>query len=242
MTKRAALPMLFSLFFLLIFSQPLSAAPEALADLAEDFIPVTEDFDGAHMMVFGALTSAKSDIVVVFEGPPAKALIRAKVKKLGIWVNDEPQLIEPVPSFYAVLSSRPLTDMMKPEALTLRGLGLNSLPLDSVAGQGLLKNRLAKGLYLEMPDGVKIRDKKLFRADINLPPNVPVGAYKATIYEIKNGVITASRVTTFKIAPIGLASMIRNLSVRQPALYAALAIALVLLIGGFAATLFRKAT
>lgn len=238
MIKRLAF---FALFFFL-FAQPTWAEPEVAADLAEDFIPVTESFDGAHVMVFGALLSAKSDIVVVLEGPAAKASIRAKIKKFGIWVNDEPQTIEAIPSFYAVLSSRPLTKILKPEVMAMRGLGFQALPLDSVAGQGFLQNRLAKGLYVEIPDGVKIRDKKLFRADFDLPPNVPIGDYKTTIYEIKNGSVSASRTTTFKIEPIGTASTIRNLSMQRPALYAALAIALVLLIGGLAAYLFRKAT
>ncbi len=238
MIKRLAL----LAFFFLVLVQPVWAETEAAADLAEDFIPVTESFDGAHVMVFGALISAKSNIVVVLEGPPAKASIRAKIKKVGIWINDEPQTIEPVPSFYAVLSSQPLVKLMTPKALSRRGIGLQALPLDSVAGQGFLQNRLAQGLYLEMPEGVKIRDKKLFRADFNLPPNVPLGAYKTTIYEIKNGAVSASRTTTFKIAPIGMASMIKNLSMQHPALYAAAAIFLVLSIGGLAAYLFRKET
>jgi uncharacterized protein (TIGR02186 family) len=190
---------------LLLNALPIARAePEAVVDLAEDFIPVTEDFDGARMTVFGALRSTKSDIVVVFEGPPAKAMVRAKIKQLGIWVNDGSQRLEPVPSFYAALSSRPLDALMKPEALKALGVGLNALPLDGLAGEGFKQSRTLKGLYLEKGDGVKIRDRKLFRADIQLPPNVPVGTYRATIYEIKNGAVAASRETSFKIEPIGI--------------------------------------
>lgn len=241
--------LLLSLFLLMLCGGlfPVAAAepapePEAVVDLAEDFIPVTEDFDGARMTVFGALRSAKSDIIVVFEGPPAKAMVRAKVKQMGIWINGEPENLEPVPSFYAVLSSAPLATLMKPESLKELKLGLNALSLDGAAGEGLKENRKIKGLYLELEGAVKIRDKKLFRADIHLPPNVPVRTYKAAIYEVKKGDIVARRETTFKVQPIGMTSAIRNLSVQRPALYAALAIALVLLIGGTGAYVFRKAS
>ncbi len=226
---------------LFVLAGPVCAEPEAVADLAEDFIPVTQDFDGARMTVFGALRSTKSDIVVVFEGPPARALVRQKVKQHGIWINGESQTLEPVASFYAVLSSRPLAKLMKPGTLKELGLGLDALPLEGEAGAGFKLTRQAKGLYLELGEAVKIRDKKLFRADIRLPPNVPVGEYKATIYEVRGGTVSASREATFKIQPIGMASMIRRLAAESPALYAALAIFLVLLIGGGASHLFRKA-
>ncbi|HAX91819.1 MAG TPA: hypothetical protein DCY07_06390 [Rhodospirillaceae bacterium] len=245
--RMRSLAMTIGLYLLVLLAAPFAssvahAEPEAVVDLAEDFIPVTEDFDGARMTVFGALRSSKSDIIVVFEGPPAKALIRAKIKQYGIWVNDNPQTLEPVPSFYAVLSSQPLNKLMKPDALEKLALGLNALSLNGAAGEGLKLDRAAKGLYIELPAAVKIRDKKLFRADIYLPPNVPVGTYKAMIYEVRGGAVAASRETSFKIEPIGMASMIRRLAVEHPILYAALAIILVLLIGGVSAHLFRKAS
>lgn len=213
---------------------------EATVDLAEDFVPVTEDFDGAHMMVFGALQSTKSDIVVVFQGPAAKALVRAKVRQMGIWINGEPETLEPVTSFYAVLSSQPLDKIVSEETRKELGLGINTLKLDGKAGEGFLQNRVSKGLYVELEGAVKIRDKKLFRADINLPPNVPVGEYTAMIYEIQKGVVKAKRATTFKVAQVGIGSSIKNMANNRPFLYALMSIGLVLVVGGSAAYGFRR--
>jgi len=236
----------FSRFFLglsvlfLVMGGHARAEAEAVADLSEDFIPVTEDFDGARVTVFGALRSSKSDVVVTFEGMPARAAVRSKVKKLGVWINDAPLFLEPVPSFYALLSSRPMVEILKRDKAMEAGIGLFSPLFDQPAGRGLIDNRRAKGLYTEVPDGVKIRDKKLFRADLYLPPNIPVGTYQATVYEIKNGAIVASRVAPVKVAPVGIASAIRNLAANHASFYAALCVALMLLVGGAQAYLFRR--
>lgn len=233
---------LFALFlFLLLFAFDAKAQTEAVVDLAEDFIPVTQDFDGAHMTVFGALLSSKSDIVVVFEGPPAKALVRAKIKQMGIWVNGDPETLEPVPSYYAVLSSRPLSEIADAKLIEELGLGVDMLSLGAgKAVEGLKQNRKERGLYIELGQGVKIKDKKLFRADLRLPPNVPIGNYKATIYEIQKGAVKASRTTSFKIAQVGIGSTLKNLATENPAIYAMMSIVLVLSIGGIAAFAFRR--
>lgn len=225
---------------LLLLSMPANAESEAVADIAEDFIPVTQDFDGAHMTVFGALQSKRSDIVVVFEGPPAKALVRAKEKQFGIWVNGEAETLEPVTSFYAVLTSKPLKEVAEEAELTKLGIGLKSMNLDGNAAKGFMDSRIIKGLYYEYENSIKIRDNRLFRADVILPPNVPVGSYKAKIFEFQKGNLKASRETSFKIAQVGLGSQIRRLALQSPALYATLSILLVLLIGGTAAHAFRK--
>lgn len=214
--------------------------PEAVADLTEDFIPITEDFDGARMTVFGALLSVGSDIVVVIEGPEAKAQIREKVKQMGIWINGDPQEIAPVKSFYAVLSSRPLKEIAPAETLKKLELGLDTLSLDEGVARGLRENREKKGLYFELGDGVKIRDKKLFRADIHLPPNVPVGPYHASIYEINKGTVKASRTSQFKIEQVGLGSTIKTVAQDRAILYAIVSLFLVLAVGGGGAYFFRR--
>ena len=240
MTKRVLLSL--CLFLLLSVSMPTLAQqmPEATVDLADDFVPVTGDFDGARMTVFGALQSAKSDIVVVFEGPAAKALVRAKVRQMGIWVNGEPETLEPVASYYAVLSSRPLVEILSKEAREKLGLGLDVLELKGEAGNGFKADRIKRGLYVESAGTVKVRDKKLFRADVDLPPNVPVGAYHARIYEVNGGTVKANSTTNFTVAQVGMGSFIKTLSHDHPALYALMSLSLVLGLGGSAAYLFRR--
>ncbi len=228
------------LLFCLLCPVAVQAAPEAAVDLSQDFIPVTEDFDGAHLMIFGALRRSSSDIAVVLEGPSVNAVVRPKVRRFGVWVNDEAQKISDVPSFYAVLTSAPIKDIAYQATLKRYGLSLDLLSPEGMAADGFKANRRDKGLYLQIEDGVKIRDKKLFRADIDLPPNVPVGAYKASIYEISNGGLVASRTTTFKIEQIGINGFIKQSAQNRPVIYAFACLALMLAIGWLSARLFRK--
>lgn len=221
---------------------PAVAAPEAAVDLSQDFIPVTQDFDGARLTVFGALRQAASHIVVVFEGPPATALVRPKVRKYGIWINDEAQKLENIPSFYAVLSSRPVSKITDKKTAEKLMLGVAYLPVSGTAAEGLLQNRQTKGFYYDNDQAVRIRDKKLFRVDVDLPPNVPVGEYKASIYEFAGGTLVASRNTSFKIAQTGLNGSIKNMAVAHAGLYAMLAVVMALGVGAGAAHLFRRMT
>lgn len=234
--------MIMRLLALCVFLWPLSAAaaPEAAVDLSQDFIPVTEDFDGANLMIFGALRRASSDIVIVLEGPAVKAVVRPKVRRFGVWVNEEAQTITDVPSFYAVLSSRPVAKIASRSFVQKNGFSLAGLAPQGTYAEGFRSSRVAKGLYLQIEDGVRIRDKKLFRADVKLPPNVPVGSYKASIYEISGGSVVANRSTTFKIEQIGVNGLIKQMAHRQPVLYAIMCLVLTLAIGGLAARIFRK--
>lgn len=233
----------FALYFiLLLFALPSGAAAqtEATIDLADDFVPISQDFDGANMTLFGALQSTKSDIVVTIKGPPAKALVRAKVRQMGIWVNAEPEVLESVTSYYAVLSSRPITEIAPPAFWQKLAVGYDSLNLNSKAGENFLQSRIAKGLYATYDTAVKIRDKKLFRADLRLPPNVPVGTYEATVYEIQGKAVKAQRTTHFTIAQVGTGGLVKELAHKSAILYAVLSLSLVLLFGATGAYLFRK--
>lgn len=230
-----------ALILLLVMASPALAEREALVDLAEDFVPVAQDFDGARVTVFGALQQPRSDIVAVFEGPKARSLVRPKVRQLGIWINGQPQELDNVISFYAVLTSRPLAQIGKDSLWAQLGVGIDRLDLPGQAGEGVRQDRIAKGLYTEQEGVITIRDSKLFRADIQLPPNVPVGLYTARIFEIQKGKVIASRITHFTIAQVGVGGQVKKLARTNPWSYAALSLALVLAVGSVSAYAFRRA-
>ena len=228
------------LFLFMLITFPAQAQQEALVDIAEDFVPIAEDFDGARMTLFGALQRPRSDIVIVFEGPRAQALVRPKVRQFGIWINGAPQALNDVLSFYTVLTSRPLAKIGKAALWDELGVGISMLDLPGQAGQGVLQNRIAKGLYTEQEGAITIRDRKLFRADVQLPPNVPVGLYTAHVYEIQKGEVIASRTTNFTVAQVGLGGHIKKLARNDPWAYALLSLSLVLMIGAMSAYAFNK--
>lgn len=230
------------LFFILCFllvSNPALAAGRVAASLSDDFVAVSENFSGARLTVFGALRGA-SDIALVIEGPSADALVRTKKKVMGIWVNGEPTVLEGVPSFYAVATSRPVLEMVSESMAVKYNLGTDRILPDTDAAKGFLAVKKQQNLYQDLPDGVRIMEWKLFRVDVNLPANVPIGEYKAHIYEFINGHFFASRTSPLKVGQVGTGAQLNEMAHNEPYLYAFFALVLSLGIGGGAAYLFRK--
>lgn len=215
------------------------AAGRIAAALSDDFVAVSEGFSGARLTVFGALRGA-SDIALVIEGPSADALVRTKKNFFGIWVNGPPTVLKKVPSFYAVATSRPIEDMISPSMAKKYNLGAKYVLPDEEISKGFLEVKTEQKLYQYIPKGVRIMEWKLFRVDVNLPANVPIGEYKAHIYEFINGHFFASRTSPLKVGQVGTGAQLNSLAHDQPYLYAFLALVMSLGIGGGAAYLFRK--
>lgn len=230
------------LFFCLLMACPAAQAAKKVvaANLTENFVGVSESFHGAKLTVFGVLKN-KADAIVVIEGPSAEAKVRAKTKQYGIWVNGEPETIGPVPSFYAVVSSKPIDQIVDAKTALEYGLDIDHLALaETPVGAGYVAVKKAKELFQYQADGVKILESNLFRADIFLPRSVPIGTFRAHIYEFTSGKLSAMRDETFYVAQVGLNASISKMARTQAPLYALLALVLSLGIGGGAAMLFRR--
>lgn len=232
---------LLSLFFvMLLMAVPAQADTNVVADLSEDFVGVKEGFNGARLTVFGVLKS-KADVAIVLEGPPETSSVRMKARNYGLWMNGEPRIIAPMPSFYAVLSSRPIGKIVKEKIAQRYALTPEFLPFGKTPhGGGLVSVKEAQKLYQFDPQGVKIMGNKLFRADIQLPANVPIGNFKAHIYEFANNELLASRTETLKVAQVGINDRISSLAHERPGLYAILCLFLSITVGGSVTYIFRK--
>lgn len=233
-----------ALLFVMIFmvASPAMAQKEknVVADLSEDFVGVKEGFNGARLTVFGVLKS-QGDVAIVLEGPPQEVRVRMKDRKYGIWMNGEPRVIGPVPSFYAVISSRPIDKIVQAKISERYALEAAYLPFGRTPhGGGLVEAKAVQKLYQFDPQGVKILGNKLFRADIQLPANVPIGTFKAHIYEFAGKKLLASRTETLKVAQVGINDRISRMAHEQPGLYAALCLILSIGMGGIVAYLFRR--
>ena len=224
-------------FFLI--AMPVQAGRKVVADLSDDFVAVSEGFSGARITVFGALRGA-SDIALVIEGPAADAHVRAKKKVLGIWVNGGATVLKDVPAFYAVATSRPIEEMVSKSMAKKYKLGTDEILPDTKEAKGFLAVKKEQNLYQYLPRGVRILEWKLFRVDIDLPANIPIGAYKAHIYEFINGHFFASRTSPLKVGQVGTGAQLNKMAHDEPALYAFFALVLALGIGAAAAYVFRK--
>ncbi len=244
---RALVPCLALLALLLPAAADGAAQDRRLVtDVSRGLVELGYNFDGADLLVYGAIApsldrEAEAAIVVVLEGPPEPVLIRRKEQQAGIWLNADSVRIPAAPGFYVLASSAPLERVAPPMLLKRLALGPERLALDLPPGApgadwrgGFIRNMQRAGLYRQQAGSVRILDGALFRADIRLPTNVPVGEFKARALLFEDGRLTAHRSLPVRVDKIGFERRIYNLAHDRPLAYGLLA-ALIALAAGWGA-------
>lgn len=238
-----------------------------VAALTQDVVEIRSDFTGADFLVYGAITGLEpqDDIVVVVRGPQEDLRVMRKIRTFGIWINRAPVRFENIYGYYAVASTRALSQFATFSALRREAIGMEHLRLSApdtereetrfgVGGvlvselggeivdyrRAIVRNRARDGLYVEAPGGVEIIGGGLFRAEVRLPPVTPVGEYALDIYLFRDGVPITSRRTTLEVRKAGLEQAVYNFAHRHSALYGLMAVAIALLSGWGAAEVFRR--
>jgi len=110
---------------LAVVGAPAKAA-EIVADLTSHLIAIGSGFTGASVVLFGAI-EPPGDVVSVVRGPLRETTIWRKGKVAGVWVNTESVTFDNVPSFYTAAVSRPLDQMLSPDASALYRIGTANL-------------------------------------------------------------------------------------------------------------------
>lgn len=253
MTRRALL-----LFCVLALAPVTARADSLMTDLSQRLIAITSSFTGSSILVFGAVVPegpGKRDVIVVLRGPDQSLRVRKKERVFGIWVNNEALAFEGVPAFYAVASTRPLSEIGATGHLQRHQIGFADLKLrqrgaDRIEDelpetpdfrQALLRLKQGQGLYVGGLSPVTFVGPNLFRAEFQFPSNVPVGSYKAEIYLFSNGDLVGANSSALFVDKTGLERWIYKAAMNYPALYGLVAIAIAVGIGWAAAILFRKA-
>ena len=71
-----------------------------MADLDQRDVQITTDFNGAELLLFGALERASvDDIAIIVTGPAKQISIRRKEKVAGIWLNTENADVVGMPAY-----------------------------------------------------------------------------------------------------------------------------------------------
>jgi uncharacterized protein (TIGR02186 family) len=228
-----------------------------VADLSDDKIELKYSFTGRDLLLFGAIDHVGHgvgedpyDIVVVIEGPYEPIVVRKKAKIAGIWINDTVATYEDAPTFYTVSSNKALVDIGTERTLKALKIGLENLELvanEDISSEmndsfqkGLIRNKIAKGLYQNMGGGsVKVMGNTLFRTEVHFPSNVPVGDYNATVYLFQNGHVLLEQNNFLTVEKKGFAEAVYNFANDHPAYYGLMAIFIALFSGWVAGTVVR---
>lgn len=239
---------------------PGGVAADLPAAVAEEQITVSSDYRGSFITVFGVNPDrrGRGDVVVVVRGPDQSATVMRKRRVLGLWVNGSPVRFSETPSFFAVLSNRPLRQIASPQAIWSLELDpAASAQLESAVPPGadpsayraaLVRLRRGLGLYQEYagpasPErrgGLTMYQGGLFRAVVRLPANAPIAEYHADTYLFRDGRLISSQRVPIRIARVGVERTIHDLATKASLLYGLLTVALALGAGALAAYFFRR--
>lgn len=227
--------------------------------LSTEMISITSNFAGEDLIVFGAvdnidplvLRQGRYDIFLALKGPRADVISRRKGRVFGIWMNVDEEGFGGVPQSYLLASTRLPRDITSNETLTRLGLDTRSLRMRAIDGDGnanpdspfadaLRDIKHDTGLYQVFPGNVRFVSQSLFRAELRLPANVPLGSHRVSAYLFKNGGLVAQTQSQLQIRKAGLEFMIFNLAQTQPLLYGFFAVLLALFVGWLGRVLFKK--
>jgi uncharacterized protein (TIGR02186 family) len=251
--------MLRLLAILLCLALPVAAQETVVTGLSTDKIALNANFDGSELFVFGAVRrdepipteAGPLDVIITVKGPPRQVTVRRKSRVLGIWVNTASLKVRQAPSFYAIASTRPVSELLDETDRLRYGIGMDEA-VRRVSGsdtitdsepftEAVIRLRMANGSYTELDHGVILAEDTLFQTRIHMPANLVEGDYAAQFFLVRNRVVLSSAETTIKVEKTGMERWIYNLSKEQPLAYGVLAVLVAFAAGWLAAEAFRLA-
>ena len=222
---------------------------------------ISSNFTGTDLVLFGAIEDDDTpssrasgyDIVVTVRGPARTFVTRRKDRVLGLWVNMDSRVFVEVPSYLAVLSSRPPAEIASPEFLRRLRIGVANHTLPQRIGSdfadvvpqdpfrvAFLRVKDNEGLFNEEPQGITFLTPTLFRTTVPIPGSAPTGNYEVETLLISTGKLIARETTAIEVVKTGFEALVAQEAHDHGFAYG-LVTALLALVTGFLATfMFRR--
>ncbi|MEO0389461.1 MAG: TIGR02186 family protein [Pseudomonadota bacterium] len=242
------------LLVLLLWAAPLWAE-EVVLGLSQDQVAITATFDGSDVLIFGAVKREAPipdgpplQVVITLAGPSEPVTVRRKDRRFGIWVNTDAVEVDLAPSFYAVVTSGPLRDVLtETEDLrhkvsiprAIRSVGAPMTITDAAAfSDALIRIRKSDDLYQLLEGQVDVEQQTLFRTGVSLPAALTEGDYVTRIFLTRGGEVVSQYTTTIDVRKVGLERWLFTLSREQPLLYGLMSLAIAIFAGWGASAAF----
>lgn len=241
-------------------------AEQLITDLSDNKIAIRSNFTGTQILLFGAVEANSSgertlnrDVILVVTGPAHPLTVRRKARVAGIWVNYVSLTFPKVPGYYAVASTRPLevtadVDVLRREQIGIDRVDFGTPVARSMDGstqtldpdeekdfvKALIRNKKRDRLYISDPGGITFLGQTLFRATVDIPANVPVGLYTATVFLLRDGKIVDAISSPLYIDKSGLERFIYRVAHTDALVYGLIAIFGAALAGWLASAVLRE--
>ncbi|MDM8167408.1 TIGR02186 family protein [Roseovarius sp.] len=244
------------LLVILLFLALPARAEEVVLGLSQSEVAITANFDGSHILVFGAVKrevpipdGPPLQVVVAVSGPSKPVLVRRKERRFGIWVNTDSVLVDSAPSFYAVATSGPFDEVLTDvedlrhrvsieRAIRSVGAAMHIRGAQNFA-DAVVRIRERSGLYKIVEDSVAVDQQTLFRTAIDMPANLTEGEYSTRIFLTREGRVVSVYETTIDVRKVGLERWLYNMSREQPLIYGLMSLAIAIAAGWGASAAFR---
>ncbi len=201
---------------------------------SEEDIALNVNFNGKEILVYGAIDGSSNDdfdIAITVTGPNQDAYVYKKERKNVFWLPSQELYLPEVPSYYAVISSAPLAQIVEDRARGLYKIGFR----ESLRYEGDLKTYRSyiEGLvrykrnfeqYFVDEKGVVIKDDILFSGRVPLAANITEGRYDLSIYLLQNKEVVELNFSTIDVYTTGIDGFLFNLSKSNGFLYGLLSV------------------
>jgi uncharacterized protein (TIGR02186 family) len=228
---------------------PRAAEAQLVAALSNHLVAITTGFSGTDLLLFG-VTGGTGDVVVVIRGPETKQVVRRKGRRFGIWMNEAEVTFGNVPGYYLVAATRPLEEFLPERVAERHQIGPKHLQLPAVETddasdikafrEALIRNKQRVDLYRSGLGEIAFVGGGLFRTDMYIPANAPVGSYTVGVYLIRDGDVVSAEITPLIVSKVGFEARLFDFAHRYAFAYGILAIVIAAVAGWLANLVFRK--
>jgi uncharacterized protein (TIGR02186 family) len=237
-------------------------AERLVTSISRHQVLVNSSFSGTSIVLFGTVEpdtpaarrrSDNYDIVVTVIGPKQTVVTRRKERMFGIWTNMAARTFVNVPAYLALLSNRPFEQVTDVESLRRLQIGFDNVLLPQQIGSDIadvvrddpirsnfLRLKNEHQLYVQSTNGVTLLTPTVFRAEIALPAEAPVGNYDVDVKVFAEKAMLARSNSAFELIKVGFEQFVANAARDYGAIYGLTTAVMAMLTGWFASVMFRR--
>ena len=239
------------IFFIMTLTSNTLAQNQIVADLSQENVKISTDFQGAKILLFGAYDGEKGDdIIVIVTGPKGLVTVQKKEKIFGVWVNTKKVNYINAPKYLSISSNRKIEEILNKKTQKISEIGLNNFNIRIQPGikvenekqwrQALTRNMLKSNLWSVNENSVSLNKDALFRSFLELPSNVITGQFEVKILHYRNSKLVSQQINSINVSKSGISAEIYDIAQNYSTLYGIFAVFLAILVGWGSNLVFRK--
>jgi uncharacterized protein (TIGR02186 family) len=239
-----------------------AAAERLVTSISRHQVSVNSSFAGTSIVLFGTIEpdtpnarrrTTGYDVIVTVTGPKQTVVARRKERMLGIWTNVGSRTFLNVPSYLAVLSNQPIEQITSLDTARAQQLGLADKLLPQQLGSDVgdvsrddpfrvnfIRLKMQHSLYVQKTNGVTLLTPTVFRAEIPLAAETPIGNYDVDIKLFAEGAMLTRTASAFEIIKVGFEQFIASAAQDYGLFYGLATAMMAILTGWFASVVFRR--